>query len=367
MRETAVAILPNAPSSSENPVFKRKPFSVPEKTSLTQEKRAQPSHKAALARQASGGFRETVDNRSGMYRWIFAFILGTLCLAPLALIIVISLGQKIEGAGWEWAFSLGNYQRFLVGIEWPDSVSLLYSQKLFYSFLYAIVAALSALAFAFPFTYLMSRQSRRTQAAWLVFLLSAVSLSEVFVVMGWDILLSNRSGLPMVFREAGITALLKEIGWFDTLRGWGLANPRDLKFKTSSLATIMTMSYLVWPYAVILLYPPLSRLDNSLVEAARTMGASPWIVVKTIVLPVLRVPLLGSFLLLFVFLMGTYVTVTVFAAPAQQTLAVSIYESVRGATLNAPFGAAQAVVLLVLSSICLMLSTFLSRWSEARR
>lgn len=303
----------------------------------------------------------------GTYRCLFAIALITLCLAPLFLVITISFGQKIEGAGWLWALSWDNYKRFFVGIEWPQSVSLLYSQKLFYSFLYASVAALIALAFAFPFTYLMSRQSRRAQAAWLVFLLSAVSLSEVFVVMGWDILLSNRSGLPMVFRETGVTAWLKQNGLFDTLRGWGLANPRDLKFKTSSLATVMTMSYLVWPYAVILLYPPLSRLDNSLIEAARTMGASPWIVVKTVVLPVVRVPLTGALLLLFVFLMGTYVTVSVFAAPAQQTLAVSIYESVRGATLNAPFGAAQAVVLLIVVSLCLVLSTLLSRWAEARQ
>ncbi len=300
-------------------------------------------------------------------RWVFIVGLVFLCIAPLVLILAISLGEKVEGAGWQWALDPTNYKRFFVGIEWPESVSFLYSQKLFYSFFYASIAALLALLFAFPFTYLMSRQSRRAQAAWLIFLLSAVSLSEVFVVMGWDILLSNRSGLPMLFRETGITAWLKDNGWFVHLREMGLANPRDLKFKTSSFATVLTMCYLVWPYAVILLYPPLSRLDNSLIEAARTMGASPLTIVRTVVLPMVRIPLIGSLLLLFVFLMGTYVTVSVFAAPAQQTLAVSIYESVRGATLNAPFGAAQAVVLLLVVSTCLVMSTALTRWAEARR
>lgn len=306
-------------------------------------------------------------NSSSSVRWLLTLTLALLCLVPFFLVLTISFGEKIEGAGWQWAFDLGNYQRFFVGIGWPESVSFLYSQKLFYSFFYALIAALLAMLFAFPFAYLMTRQSRRIQTFWLVFLLSTVSISEVFVVMGWDILLSNRSGLPMVLRELGVTAWLKDNGWFPMLREAGLASPRDLKFKTSTLATVLTMTYLVWPYAVILLYPPLSRLDNSLLEAARTMGASAFRVITTVVLPTVRIPLIGSTLLLFVFLLGTYVTVSVFAAPAQQTLTVSIYESIRGSTLNAPFGAAQAVVLLFVAVLCLAGSTALTKWSEQRR
>jgi len=288
-------------------------------------------------------------------------ILVFLCLVPFLLVFVISFGHKIEGASWEFALSLENYQRVFVGANWPDDVTFLYLQKLYYSLYYAVIAAILAVVTAFPFTYLMTSLSRRAQSMWLVFLLSSLSLSEVFIVMGWDVLLSNRSGLPMVFKETGLTAWLKQVGWFDTLREWGLANPRNVKFKTSVFATVLTMAYLVWPYAVILLYPPLSRLDRSMIEAANTMGAGPWTVMRTVVLPSVRLPLVGSILLLFVFLLGVYVAVTVFAEPAKQTMAVSVYEAVRGNTLNAPFGAAQAVVLLVTAGIFLALGQWLSR------
>jgi len=288
-------------------------------------------------------------------------ILVFLCLVPFLLVFVISFGHKIEGASWEFALSLENYQRVFVGANWPDDVTFLYLQKLFYSLYFAVIAAILAVVTAFPFTYLMTGLSRRAQSMWLVFLLSSLSLSEVFIVMGWDVLLSNRSGLPMVFKETGLTAWLKQVGWFDTLREWGLANPRNVKFKTSVFATVLTMAYLVWPYAVILLYPPLSRLDRSMIEAANTMGAGPWTVMRTVVLPSVRLPLVGSILLLFVFLLGVYVAVTVFAEPAKQTMAVSVYEAVRGNTLNAPFGAAQAVVLLVTAGIFLALGQWLSR------
>jgi putative spermidine/putrescine transport system permease protein len=179
------------------------------------------------------------------------------------------------------------------------------------------------------------------------------------------VLLSNRSGLPMVFEKTGLTDWLKAVGWFDTLREWDLANPRNVKFKTSVFATVLTMTYLVWPYAVILLYPPLSRLDRSQIEAAQTMGAGPWTVMRTVILPAMRLPLLGATLLLFVFLLGVYVAVTVFAEPAKQTMAVSVYEAIRGNTLNAPFGAAQAVVLLVTASVFLALGQWMSKRTAA--
>ena len=298
---------------------------------------------------------------------LLAAVVVFLCAAPFTLVLGISFGEKIEGAAWRPALDPTNYRRFFVGAMWPEAVSVLYLQKLGWSLLYAVVASVLAVLTAFPFTYALTRLSRRAQTAWLVFLLSSLSLSEVFVVMGWDVLLSNRSGLPMVLREMGVTAWLKDAGWFDTLRDWDLANPRDLKFKTSTFATILTMSYLVWPYAVILLYPALSRLDPALMEAARTMGARPWTVIRTVVIPCVRLPIVGATLLLFVFLLGIYVAVTVFAAPAKQTLAISIYDAVRGSTLDAPFGAAQSVVLLVVAGAFLGLSQVLVGRAERRR
>jgi putative spermidine/putrescine transport system permease protein len=310
--------------------------------------------------------RKGVPHGGGL-RWALALGVVFLCSVPFVLVGIISLGEKIEGAAWRWAIDFSNYQRFAVGALWPETVSFLYLQKLWYSLYYAVIASVLAVLTAFPFTYFLTRLSRRGQTFWLIFLLSSLSLSEVFIVMGWDILLSNKSGLPMVFRETGLTGWLKAVGWFDTLREWGLASPRNVKFKTSVFATVLTMSYLVWPYAVILLYPALSRLDAAQLEAARTMGAGPFAVMRTVIIPTVRLPLAGATLLLFVYLLGVYVAVSVFADPSQQTLAISIYDAVRGSTLNAPFGAAQAVVLLVVAVVLLGVGRVLIARSEAKR
>lgn len=310
------------------------------------------------------GVRTNVSLRRVLL-FVLTAIIVIFCVLPFLLVFVISLGRKIDGAAWVWDFTLENYQRFFVGTLWPDEVTFLYLQQIGFSFYFAIIASLLAVLTALPFTLLLTRLRRSSQAIWLVFILSSVSLSEVFIVMGWDILLSNNSGLPKVFKATGLTQWLKDVGWFQTLRDMGLANPRNVKFKTSDFATVLTMSYLVWPYAVILLYPALSRLDPSLSEAARTMGANRWAEMRTVTLPLIRLPLLGTTLLLFVFLLGTYVTVTVFAAPNKHTTAVAIYENIRGANLNAPFGATQAIILLIAASVCLYLGHLFNRRAEA--
>lgn len=290
-----------------------------------------------------------------------------LAVVPFLLVFAISFGHKVEGAAWVWGFELTNYRRFFVGTDYPDSVSLLYLKYLWYSVWYALVAAILAVATAFPFVWLMTRASRRAQTVWLVFFLCSLTFSEVFIVMGWDILMSNRSGLPMVFQETGLTDWLKANGGLDLLREWGLATPRNVRFKPSEFATILTLTYLVWPYAVILLYPPISKIEREVVEAARTMGASPFTVVRTVVMPMVRTPLVGAVLLLFVFLLGAYVTIAVFADPSKHTLSISVYEAVRGSTLNAPFGSAQAVVLLLTAATVLIIGQrFLSAKTGGR-
>lgn len=298
---------------------------------------------------------QTSSDPKSILRWVFTAAVLIVAVTPFLLVIAISFAHKVEGATWVWAFELDNYKRFFVGVDWPSSPSYLYVKYLWYSIYYSLVASVLAVATCFPFVFMLTRLSHRAQTIWLVFFLCSLTFSEVFIVMGWDIILSNRSGLPAMFKSLGITEWLKSSGWFEVLREWGLATPRNVRFKPTEFATILTLTYLAWPYAVILLYPAISKIDNEVIEAARTMGAGPATVVRTVVLPMVRVPIVGTILLLFVFLLGAYVTIAVFASPEKQTLSISVYEAVRGATLNAPFGSAQAVILLATAAAVLVL------------
>jgi putative spermidine/putrescine transport system permease protein len=125
-------------------------------------------------------------------------------------------------------------------------------------------------------------------------------------------------------------------------------------------AVLTGMVYQALPYAVLVLYPSVSRLDPSLVEAARTLGASPLLAFFNLVVPTLRNALLATFIMVFVFALGSYLLPQLLGRPQHWTLSVlitdqAIYQS------NMPFAAAMAVFLVLVSLALVGLSLLIGR------
>jgi putative spermidine/putrescine transport system permease protein len=209
------------------------------------------------------------------------------------------------------------------------------------SFALALATAVIAVGVAFPVTWLIARLRRRAQVAWLVCLLTSLSLSEVLIVFAWQTLLSARVGLtaPLV--------------WLGLLQ-------RPVSLSPSLGAALACLVYLVLPYVILLLYPAVSRLDPEIPQAAATMGASPARAFLTVVTPILRAPLITAALGVMVTTVGAYLTPLVLAKPQQWTVGIVISRSVMEDG-NAPLGAAQAVGVVALMIILLAASRRLTR------
>ena len=120
------------------------------------------------------------------------------------------------------------------------------------------------------------------------------------------------------------------------------------------------MVYQAFPYTVLVLYPSLARLDPSLVEAARTLGASPIRAFFNVVVPALRNTLLATLIMVFVFALGSYLLPQLLGRPQHWTLSVlitdqAIYQS------NMPFAAAMAIFLVLVSLRWSALSLLIGR------
>ena len=116
--------------------------------------------------------RETVSAMSAKRLLLIGLsaVVIIFCVLPFLLVLVISFGRKVDGAAWVWDFTFENYQRFFVGVLWPEEVTFLYLQQLYYSFYFAVIASLIAVLTALPFTLMLARLKRSTQAIWLVFI-----------------------------------------------------------------------------------------------------------------------------------------------------------------------------------------------------
>jgi putative spermidine/putrescine transport system permease protein len=261
-----------------------------------------------------------------------AAMLTIFFVVPFGIMLAVSFFRRIQGAFYEPAFVLDNYARFL---------SAFFGGVLGFSlFLAALVAAI-CVAVGLPFAYQLTRLSRRLQVIWLVGLLAILSLSEVIIGFAWSTLFS---------RTAGITNLLVWIGL--------MSEPAAL---SPSFAAVLTgMTYQAFPYTILVLYPSVARLDPSLVEAARTLGAAPTRAFFNLVVPVLRNALTATFIMVFVFALGSYLLPQLLGRPQHWTLSVlitdqAIYQS------NMPFAAAMAIFLVLVSLALVGLSLMIGR------
>lgn len=267
--------------------------------------------------------------------WLLGYptvMLALFFVVPFGIMVATSFFRRDPAAFYQPDFVLSNYARL---------ATPLFVDHLVFSLYLAVLVAAISVCIGFPFTYLLSRMRLRAQTLWLVFLLSVLSLSEVIVAFSWSVLLS---------RTAGLSNLLVALGVMSEPVAWS----------PGFMAVVMGYLYLTLPYTVLMLYPPLSRLDPELTEAARTMGASPVRAFLTVVIPATRTPIVAALILVFVFTLGVYLIPQILGRPQHWTLSVLITDQAVFQA-NVPFAAALAVFLLGTSLALIALTSWLGR------
>ena len=261
-----------------------------------------------------------------------ALMLTVFFVVPFGIMIAVSFFRRVQSAFYEPAFVLDNYARFL---------SLFFGERLGFSLLLAALVAALCVVIGLPFTYQLVRLSRPLQVSWLVAMLAILSLSEVIIGFAWSTIFS---------RTAGITNILVAVGLMQ----------EAISLTPSFGAVLAGMVYQAFPYAVLLLYPSVAQLDPSIMEAGRTLGASPVLAFFNLVIPMLRNALLAVFVMVFVFALGSYLLPQLLGRPEHWTLSVlitdqAIYQS------NMPFAAAMAVFLVLVSLALVGLGLMVAR------
>lgn len=264
-----------------------------------------------------------------------AVMLIVFFVIPFVTMIAVSFFQRQQGGFYTPAFVFDNYARFL---------SVFFGGVLGFSLLLAMGVAICCVVLATPFTYLLTRMTRRAQVFWLVGLLSILSLSEVIIGFAWSTLFSRTAGITNIFVSLGLM--------------------HEAVALTPSFGAVLTgMVYQAFPYTVLVLYPALVRLDPTLTEAARTLGASPLKAFFTVVLPALRNTTTATLIMVFIFALGSYLLPQLLGRPQHWTLSVmitdqAIYQS------NMPFAAAMAVFLVLVTLGLVALTVLAGRRGE---
>lgn len=202
-----------------------------------------------------------------LYLWTVLFV-----LAALGYVIGLSLQSRGELIGVSGQWTLDNYAR----LREPQ-----YFQVLVNSLRLAALTTLLCVLIGYPFGYLMARLKPASRSIVTLLLVVPFWTNSLIRIYGWRILLIG---------NGPINTLLMNLGWIQ----------QPLKLLNTEGAVFLGMVYALVPFMILPSSTAVEKLDYSVVEAARDLGASPLHAFFTVTVPLTLSGLMAGCVLVFI-------------------------------------------------------------------
>ena len=261
-----------------------------------------------------------------LYVFTLVFIVG-----PLVYMVILSFLQRAETWGVTNQFTLDNYRNILEPV---------YLQTFVESFKLAIISTVLIILIGYPFGYFMAKLTAKWKKRTMMLLMIPFWTSSLIRLYGWII----------IFRANGV---------FDKLlMGLGITD-EPMRLLYTYPAVVVGMIYALLPFMIFAVYSSAEKLDWSLIEAARDLGASRIRAFFTVTLKLTLPGLLSGVILTFIPSMGLFFIADILGGNKVVLVGSLIQDQLMKAH-NWPFAAALSVVLLVLTTVIIWLYRKLS-------
>ena len=255
--------------------------------------------------------------------------------APLVYMLVLSFETRADIWGVLPEFTFKNYL---------DVLNPTYLRTFWQSLKLAITSTLLIVLIGYPFGYFMAKLPPKAKKRMLLLLLIPFWTNSLIRLHGWII----------VFRSGGPLDQL--------LMFFGLAE-KPLRLLYTYPAVVVGMVYALLPFMIFSVYSSAEKLDWSLVEAARDLGAGPLQAFLTVTLKLTLPGLLAGVILTFIPSMGLFYIADVLGGNKVVLIGSVIQEQLLK-THNWPFAAALSVVLMLLTILMISLYKRVTHSSE---
>jgi spermidine/putrescine transport system permease protein len=201
------------------------------------------------------------------------------------------------------------------------------------TFVYVTIAVALSLVIAYPVAYYVARHGGRWKGLLLLGLVAPFFISYLMRMLAWINLLQD---------DGWVNDVLVWIGILDAPRNW-------LDGRASSVILGLVYGYV--PFMILPLYAFLDRIDRSLLEAARDLGASPFQAFRMVTLPLSMPAILAGIVIIALPMFGDYYTPDLLSGAPQTSLIgnqINLY--IRGGQ-QIPVGAALVVVLMLFLTV----------------
>lgn len=254
--------------------------------------------------------------------WVLVFL-----LLPLTIIVAFSFFRPGPVGTIIYEPTLANYQRFV------DAT--VYQRVIVRSLLVGVATTLLVLPFGYTLGYFLGR----TKSRWTPILLGLV------VVQFW---------VPLVIRTYAWIPIMGRNGIINNTLVWlgVVSEPVAILYTTHGMLLGLAVS--IMPFMVLPVYSIVSTIDEEVIQAAKTLGASDARAFWEVTLPLSMPGVVSGILFTFILSAGAYLAPELLGGTGDRLIA-PVIETVFTQDFNWPFAATLSIVYVVLIVVVLYL------------
>ena len=255
--------------------------------------------------------------------WMALFV-----VAPIIMVGIYAFSASVGG------FTLDNFAKM-------GTYTVVFTR----SFKLALIATAICVLIGYPVSYKMSKEGPRFQRLAMVLIMLPMWMNFLLRTYSWMAILENNGLLNQLFRKIGLIALYNNIFGTD-ISFFRMINTQG--------AVVLGMVYNYLPFMILPIYSVIVKLDHSLIEAARDLGANSVQVFRRVILPLSLPGVLSGITMVFVPSVSTFAISKMLGGGTEMLLGDLIEQQYMGGAYNPYLGAAISLVMMVIVVICMV-------------
>ena len=268
------------------------------------------------------------NNRLSRFAIPYVIWMALFVVAPIIMVVIYAFSSADGG------FTLANFGKI-------GTYAVVFGR----SFKLAIIATVICLAIGYPVSYMMSKEGPRFQRIAMVLIMLPMWMNFLLRTYSWMSILENNGLLNQLFQKIGLIALYNNIFGTD-LQFFRMMNTQG--------AVVLGMVYNYLPFMILPIYSVIVKLDNSLIEAARDLGANSMNVFRRVILPLSLPGVLSGITMVFVPSVSTFAISKMLGGGTEILLGDLIEQQFLGGAYNPYLGSAISLVMMVIVVICMV-------------
>ena len=271
-------------------------------------------------------------NKSSRFAIPYVVWMALFVVAPIVLMVVYAFTSAEGGFTLDSFTSMG-----------------LYFDVFTRSFKLAVIATLICLLMGYPMAYLMAKEGPRFQRLAMALIMLPMWMNFLLRTYAWMSILENNGLLNQLFRAIGLLDLLG-VDHLNLIRNQG--------------AVVLGMVYNYLPFMILPIYSVIVKLDPSLLEAARDLGANSLGVFRKVIFPLSLPGILSGVTMVFVPSVSTFAISRLLGGGKQMMLGDLIEQQFLGGAYDPHLGAAISMVMMVIVVVCMVVMNHFGEGEE---